>query len=102
MELTFETYKKKTGVDLETDIRKEFTGDVMNGLLAFSKLVWNVYNYQMILNNIFVYFPVKVMHNPVSYFAEKLNESMKGSETDDDTLIRIIISRSEVTFGNTT
>lgn len=37
LESTLEAYKKKTGVDLETDIRKEFTGDMLNGLLALSK-----------------------------------------------------------------
>jgi len=39
---------------------------------------------------------VKCVHSRPMYFAEKLYKSMKGAGTDDTTLIRIIVSRSEV------
>ena len=39
---------------------------------------------------------VRCVHSRPMYFAEKLYKSMKGAGTDDDTLIRIVVSRSEV------
>ena len=39
---------------------------------------------------------VMCVKNRPAFFAEKLYKSMKGAGTDDDTLIRIIMSRAEV------
>lgn len=40
---------------------------------------------------------VRVAKNPQLYFARRLNDAMAGAGTDEDTLIRIIVCRSEVT-----
>ena len=44
----------------------------------------------------FFFFSVQCSRNPSEYFADRLWKSMKGAGTDDATLIRIVVSRSEV------
>lgn len=39
---------------------------------------------------------MRVAKNPQLYFARRLHDAMKGAGTDEDTLIRIIVCRSEV------
>lgn len=39
---------------------------------------------------------VMCVRNRPHYFAERLYKSMKGAGTDDDTLVRVVVSRAEV------
>ena len=46
----------------------------------------------------FKFFAVQCSRKPAEYFADRLWNSTKGAGTDDATLIRIVVSRSEVSF----
>ncbi|XP_072923216.1 annexin A6 isoform X1 [Hemitrygon akajei] len=74
----FQDYIKLTNRDIEQAIKTEMSGDLMYGLIAV----------------------VRSIKNKPSFFAERLYKSMKGAGTDDRTLIRIMISRSEIDLVN--
>lgn len=42
---------------------------------------------------------VRCAKNPQLFFARRLNAAMKGAGTDEDTLIRIIVGRSEASLS---
>ncbi|KAF6203898.1 hypothetical protein GE061_002235 [Apolygus lucorum] len=74
----FMEYQRLTGNDFETAIKNEFSGDVQNGLLAI----------------------VKSTTNKSRFFAEEIHNAMKGAGTEDESLIRLIVSRCEMDLGN--
>jgi len=74
----FHQYRKMTGQSIINTIKKEFSGSIQEGLLAIAKITIN----------------------PASYFAQELHASMKGFGTDNGSLMRIIVMRSEVDLEN--
>ncbi|KAK5864449.1 hypothetical protein PBY51_015690 [Eleginops maclovinus] len=70
----FDAYKKLSGSELEDSIEGETTGNLENLLLAV----------------------VKCAKSVPEFFAEGLYKSMRRAGTDDYTLMRIMVSRSEV------
>ncbi|XP_029963338.1 annexin A11a isoform X1 [Salarias fasciatus] len=70
----FLEYQKMCGRDIEKSIIREMSGDLESGMVAV----------------------VKCIKNTPGYFAERLHKAMKGAGTKDRTLIRIMVSRSEV------
>ncbi|XP_076585417.1 annexin A5b isoform X1 [Chaetodon auriga] len=70
----FEAYMKMSGYQIEESIGRETSGNLKDLLLAV----------------------VKCARSVPAYFAETLYYAMKGAGTDDDTLIRVMVSRSEV------
>ncbi|XP_071872459.1 annexin B11 isoform X2 [Bombus fervidus] len=73
----FQEYENITGHAIEDAIENEFSGDIKKGLLAI----------------------VKCVKNRAGFFAEQLYKSMKGLGTDDDRLIRLVVTRCEVDMG---
>ncbi|PKU33325.1 annexin a6 isoform x1 [Limosa lapponica baueri] len=74
LRLVFDEYLKISGKPIERSIRGELSGD-------FEKLMLAV---------------VKCVRSTAEYFAERLYKAMKGLGTRDNTLIRIMVSRSEI------
>lgn len=70
----FQEYQKMCGRDIEKSICREMSGNLESGMVAV----------------------VKCIKNTPAYFAERLHKAMKGAGTKDTTLIRIMVSRSEV------
>ncbi|XP_027545759.1 annexin A5 [Neopelma chrysocephalum] len=70
----FDKYMTISGFQIEETIDRETSGDLEKLLLAV----------------------VKCIRSVPAYFAETLYYSMKGAGTDDDTLIRVMVSRSEI------
>jgi len=74
LRLTFDKYAELSEVDIEDSIKSEMSGDIMDAMLAV----------------------VRAVRSKPRYFARRLYKSMKGAGTDDGTLIRVMVSRSEV------
>jgi len=74
LRLVFEEYQKITKHSIEKAIESEFSSDIRDGLLAI----------------------VKCIRSRPSYFAELLNNSMKGFGTRDTDLIRLVVTRAEI------
>lgn len=67
LKIICEEYEKLTGNTLEKDIKKEFSGDIEDALLAI----------------------VRVASNRPQFFARRLHKAMAGLGTNDRSLIRV-------------
>ncbi|XP_073505916.1 annexin A6 isoform X1 [Phyllobates terribilis] len=74
----FQEFIKQSNHDVEHTIKKEMKGDVKDAFVAI----------------------VRSVKNKSAFFAERLYKAMKGAGTDERTLTRILISRSEIDLFN--
>ncbi|KAG7455231.1 hypothetical protein MATL_G00254360 [Megalops atlanticus] len=74
LQATFKIYESLSGTEILDAIDNEATGTLKDCYITL----------------------VRCAKNPQLYFARRLNAAMKGAGTDEDTLIRIIVGRSEI------
>lgn len=74
---TFAEYSQLAKADIEKSIKDEMSGDLEFACLTI----------------------IKAARNKSAYYAEQLNNAMKGLGTKDDDLIRLLVSRAEVDLG---
>ncbi|XP_053294570.1 annexin A13 isoform X1 [Pleuronectes platessa] len=74
LQAMFKFYESLSGTDILDTIDSEATGTLKECYITL----------------------VRCAKNPQLYFARRLNAAMKGLGTDEDTLIRIIVGRSEI------
>uniref|UniRef100_A0A8C4ZDN1 Annexin n=1 Tax=Gadus morhua TaxID=8049 RepID=A0A8C4ZDN1_GADMO len=79
LQATFKVYEKLSGTDILDTITSEATGTLQDCYVTL----------------------VRCAKNPQLFFARRLNAAMKGAGTDEDTLIRIVVGRSEQTIWKT-
>lgn len=77
LNIVFAEYEKITGHPFEEAIENEFSGTTKDSLLNL----------------------VSCIRNKIAYLAKRLHDSMDCAGTDDRTLIRIVVSRSEQDLG---
>lgn len=78
LKLVFDEYEKLVGHPIETAIENEFSGNIKEALLHL----------------------ISCIRDKTAYLATRLHDSMAGIGTDDRTLIRILVSRSEIDLEN--
>uniref|UniRef100_A0A452IDV2 Annexin n=1 Tax=Gopherus agassizii TaxID=38772 RepID=A0A452IDV2_9SAUR len=71
---TFQAYEKLKGKDIEDAIKSETSGDLEKAFLTL----------------------VRCARDCQGYFATRLYEAMKGAGTEEETLIRILVTRAEI------
>lgn len=78
LELVFDEYKKLSGRTIEQAMKDELSGELYDALSTI----------------------VECVQMAPHYFAKRLHKAMDGAGTDDASMIRIIVTRSEIDLQN--
>jgi annexin A7/11 len=84
-------FEEISGADIEFSIKREFTGNVEVGFLGIGKINTVIFGMSETLNLTFS----NCVKSKLD-LAERSHDSIAGMGTKDKTLIRIIVSRSEI------
>lgn len=88
-----------TGNSLEDAVNDEFSGYEKEVLLAIRKIV-SAFSYLSQINYHVIRFTVRCADSKAEYFAHRLHQAISGAGTKDRTLIRVVVSRSDIDLGN--
>lgn len=75
--MVFDEYERLSGKTFQQAVEAELGGDLKEACITIARRAESL----------------------PRYFADRLKEAMKGVGTDEDALIRIIVSRSEIDLG---
>ncbi|KAJ8933354.1 hypothetical protein NQ314_014069, partial [Rhamnusium bicolor] len=78
LQLIFQQYAQLSGHDIEDTVKSEFSGDSEDGFLAV----------------------VRSIKDQPTFFAKQLNKSISGMGTNDQQLIRLVVTRCEIDMGD--
>lgn len=99
LRVVFEEYKNLSGRTIEQAVKDEMSGDLKEAILAISKCFPGKCTFRKINLKLRYQNLVECVQSTPSFFAKRLFAAMDGIGTDDATLIRIIVSRSEIDLG---
>ncbi|KAB1271358.1 Annexin A7 [Camelus dromedarius] len=102
LKATMEAYSRMANRDLLSSVGREFSGNVESGLKTICKILLCFALFggplcpvpALCLKRVSL--AVQCALNRPAFFAERLYYSMKGAGTDDSTLVRIVVTRSEI------
>lgn len=94
LRLVFDEYKSLSGTTIEQAIEHEVDGDLKDALLAIGNCGNLFLNYNS--PNLIIVCAVECVQSPAAFFAKCLHTAVDGSGTDEERLIRIIVSRAEI------
>jgi annexin A7/11 len=96
LRLVIQQYEEYSGNSLESAIKSEFSGDIQVNRLRVNALDWTKWLLVFFQTGLLAI--IQCVLNPTEFFASRLYASMKGLGTNDKQLIRLVVTRCEVSL----